>query len=149
MTAPAAAVTAVDALALPPVEDDHDTAGFFAAARRGELAVKVCDACGSVLHLPRQWCTCGSAESSWQTVAGRGALHSWTVTEHQIHPAFPVPYTVVLVDLDEVAARFVGMLPGRPEGLRVGLPLRVRFDRAPDGTTLPQWELVPDDEPAG
>ena len=58
-----------------------------------------------------------------------------------MHPAFPVPYTVVLVDADDADARFVGMLPGRPD-LQVGDAMRVRFDQAPDGTALPQWELV-------
>jgi uncharacterized OB-fold protein len=131
----------VDSLPLLPVEDDRDTGGFFEAARRGVLVVKVCSACGQVLHLPRQHCfACGSALSQWRPVRGTGRLHSWTVVEHQVHPAFPVPYTVVLVDLDDVEARFVGMLPGRPE-LQPGVGLTVRFDQVPDGTVLPQWDL--------
>ena len=136
----------VAGLPLAPVEDDPDTAGYFAAARRGELAVKGCRACGAVLHLPRALCpVCGSADTAWRPVAGHGRLYSWTTAEHQVHPAFPVPYTVVLVDLDEVPARLVGVLPGRQEQLQVGQPMRVRFDQTPDGTTLPSWE--PDEEP--
>jgi uncharacterized OB-fold protein len=126
---------------LLPVVDDPDTSGFFEAARRGELAVKECVTCGQLLHLPRQRCfACGGGDTRWTAVPGTGRLHSWTVVEHQVHPAFPVPYTVVLVDADAVEARFVGMLPGRPD-LQVGAPVRVRFDTAPDGTALPQWEL--------
>jgi uncharacterized protein len=132
----------VDSLPLLPVVDDHDTGGFFEAAARGELVVKKCAACGQVLHLPRAHCfSCGGSDTVWHPIAGTGTLHGWTVAEHQVHPAFPVPYTVILVDADDVEARFVGMLPGRPD-LHVGDALRVRFDQAPDGTALPQWELA-------
>jgi len=124
---------------LVPVDDDVDTGGFFAAARRGELVVRRCDGCDAVLHLPRAYChACGSWEGRWQPVAGTGTVHSWTVVEHQVHPAYPVPYTVVLVQLDAVAARFVGHLPGRVD-LRAGQPMRVWFEHLDDGVVLPQW----------
>lgn len=123
---------------LLPVDDDVDTGGFFAAARRGELAIRRCDGCGAVLHLPRAYChTCGSWEGRWAPVAGTGTLHSWTVVEHQVHPAYPVPHTIVLVQLDDLAARLVGWLPGRP-ALRPGQAMRVWFEEL-DGAVLPQW----------
>jgi uncharacterized OB-fold protein len=121
-----------------PVTDDRDTAGFWEAARRHELAVLACQECEAVLHMPRAYCHhCGSWSVAWRKVAGRGSLRSWTVVDHQSHPAFPVPYTVVLVQLDDVAARLVGWLPGRP-ALTPGQPLRVWFEEV-DGTVLPQW----------
>jgi uncharacterized protein len=123
---------------LLPVDDDVDTGGFFAAARRGQLAIRRCNGCDAVLHLPRAYChACGSWEGRWAPVAGTGTLHSWTVVEHQVHPAFPVPYTVVLVQLDDVAARLVGWLPDRPP-LAPGQPMRVWFEEL-DGAVLPQW----------
>jgi hypothetical protein len=124
---------------LLPVVDDLDTGGFFVAARRGELVVRRCAGCDALLHLPRAYChTCGSWEGRWSPVAGTATLHSWTVVEHQVHPAYPVPYTVVLVELDDAAARFVGHLPGRPE-LAPGLPMRVWFEELDEGAVLPQW----------
>src|SRR5205085_7045434 len=102
---------------LLPETGDHDTGGFFAAAAREELAVCACAACGAVLHLPRAWCDrCGHWGTVWRTVAGRGRLYSWTTVEHQVHRAFPVPYTIVLVEPDDAPeARLVGYLPGRPD----------------------------------
>jgi len=123
-----------------PVDDDIDTGGFFEAARRHELAIRMCDRCGATLHMPRVYChTCGSWESSWHTVAGRGRVYSWTTVEHQVHPAYPVPYTVVLIQLDDVPARLVGYLPGAPE-LADGQPMQVTFETLDDGVVLPQWE---------
>jgi uncharacterized OB-fold protein len=122
-----------------PVDDDLDTAGFFAAARRQKLAIRVCDRCGTVLHMPRAYCrACGSWEGHWQPVSGHGRVYSWTTVEHQVHPAFPVPYTVVLIQLDDVPARLVGYLPGAPE-LAEGQAMKVWFETVDDGVVLPQW----------
>ena len=120
--------------ALQPVVDDHDTGGFFAAAQRGELAVQACSSCGAWLHVPRAYCRhCGSWETEWRPVAGTGTVHSWTVADHQVHPAYPVPYTIVLVDVDDApGVRLLGHLPGAPD-LRAGMPMRVRFDELADG----------------
>ena len=135
---------------LRPETDDHDTGGFFAAAAREELAVCACAACGAVLHLPRAYCArCGSWDTVWRTVAGRGRLYSWTTVEHQVHRSFPVPYTIVLVELDDAPeARLVGYLPGRPE-LTAGMAMRVWFEPVDDeGTLLPQWIPEPEIEGA-
>ena len=124
-----------------PVTDDPDSAGFWAAAQRGELVLRVCADCGRVLHLPKAFCHgCRGWNTGWRATPGRGRLYSLTVVEHQVHPAFPVPYTIVLVELDgSGGARLLGRLPGRHD-LEIGTPMRVRFEDLRDGTVLPQWE---------
>jgi hypothetical protein len=131
---------------LLPVDDDPDTAGFFEAARRHELVIRRCNGCDAVLHMPRAYChRCRSWEGRWAPVDGRGSVHSWTVVEHQVHPAYPVPYTVVLVDLDDLpGTRLVGRLDGRPS-LRLGQPMCVTYAELDDGVVLPQWEPAIDD----
>ena len=76
----------------------------------------MCNGCDAVLHVPVAYChRCGSWDTRWQVVAGTGRLYSWTVVAHQVHPAYPVPYTIVLVELDDhPEARLVGQLPGPP-----------------------------------
>ena len=125
---------------LLPVDDDRDTGGFWQAARRHELVVRVCDGCGVVLHVPRAYChACRSWEGHWQPVSGRGRVYSWTTVDHQVHPAYPVPYTVVLVELeDHPSVRLVGSLPGAPE-LAEGQAMQVWFEELEDGVVLPQW----------
>jgi len=125
---------------LAPVTDDHDSAGFWEAAARHELVVRVCSACGTTLHLPRARCfRCGSFAGEWQARSGEGRLYSWTTVTHQVHPAYPVPYTVVLVELvDDPAVRLVGSLPGRPQ-LEIGQPMTVAYERRGNGTVIPQW----------
>jgi uncharacterized protein len=122
---------------LLPVDDDLDTGPFFAAARRGELVIQRCNGCDAVLHMPRAYCReCGSWDTRWQPVSGRASLYSWTVVAHQVHPAYPAPYTVVLVKLDDCGANLVGSLPGTPE-LQIGQPMQVWFEDV--GVVRPNW----------
>jgi hypothetical protein len=54
-----------------------------------------------------------------------------------------VPYTIVLVDLDDApGVRLLGNLPGSPD-LRAGMAMQVRFDHLNDGVVLPNWEPAP------
>jgi len=133
---------------LLPVDDDLDTGGFFEAARRGELALRRCNGCDAVLHVPRMYCRhCGSFEGRWEAVDGRATLQSWTVVTHQVHPAYPVPYTIVLVDVDAVpGTRLVGRIDGRPD-LTAGMALDVWFEQlgVRDGRPV----VVPNWRPAG
>ena len=127
--------------ATPP--HDHDSAGYLEATQRGELAVQVCRPAGHVLHLPRGYChRCDTFDVTWRPVAPTATVHTWTTVEHAVDPAFPVPYTIVLVEVDELpGVRFVGHLSGRPE-LTVGTPMAARFERGADGSRVPTWELA-------
>jgi uncharacterized OB-fold protein len=137
----------VTALKLLPFDTDLDTGGFFEAARRGEVAVRRCNGCDAVLHVPRAYCRhCGSWDGRWEAVDGAATLHSWTVVAHQVHPAYPVPYTVVLVDLDALpGTRLAGRIDGEPE-LAAGMPLEVWFETLgeTDGrpVVVPNWRPV-------
>jgi uncharacterized OB-fold protein len=130
-------------MGLIPVDDDPDTGGYFEAARRGELAVRRCDGCDRILHLPRPYCRdCGSWEGRWETVPGSGTLYSWTAVTHQVHPMQEVPYTIILVQLDaHPAVRFIGRLDGTPQ-LIPGQPVEAYIEYA-DGVALPNWRLCP------
>jgi uncharacterized OB-fold protein len=130
---------------LLPVVDDIDTRGFFDAARSGEVAIRMCNGCDAVLHMPRAYCHyCGSWDGRWQTVAGRGTVYSWTVVEHRVHPAFPVPYTILLVELDDLpGTRLMGHLAGAP-AVSVGQRVEAWFETLDEdgAVVLPQWRLL-------
>lgn len=129
---------------LVPLDDDIDTGPFFQAAKRGELVIQRCNGCDAVLHVPRAYCHfCGSWETRWQPVPGRAALYTWSVVSHQVHPAYPPPYTVVVVKLDETRANLIGSIPGAPE-LRAGQPMEVWFEELREGVVLPNWRPVSD-----
>jgi uncharacterized OB-fold protein len=80
----------------------------------------------------------------WRDVTPRGRARSWTVVEHQVHPLFPTPYTVVLIDIDDCpGVRMIGYLPGRAD-LDENTVLHADFEdlgHDPEGnpTVLPRW----------
>ncbi len=123
-----------------PETGDIDTAGFWDAAREGRLVARMCATCGAVLHLPRAYCSeCGRWEGRWEELPGSGRLHSWTVVHHQVHPAYPVPYTIVLVDVDGVeGVRLLGRIDGECD-LRADQPMHVWFEEVAEDVFLPQW----------
>ncbi len=129
-------------MAVLPVVDDLDTAGFFRAAADGRLAVCRCAGCGAVLHMPVGYCRhCGAFAPQWTEVSPAGRIYSYTVVTHQVHPDFPVPYTVILVELDELPeVRLAGRLDGRPE-VYIGQPVTADFTTPADGVALPTWRL--------
>jgi uncharacterized OB-fold protein len=69
-------------------------------------------------------------------------VHSWTVAHHPFHPAFAgdLPYTLVIVDLDE-GPRALGRYRGEAP-LALGLPVRVGFEGGHEGVPLPFFESL-------
>jgi len=124
-----------------PNDTDRETAGFFAAAAEGRLVFRACQDCDHALHPPTDHCPhCGGWNTAWRDAKGSGTLYSWTTVTHQIHPAFPAPYTLVVVELDDAPeVRLVGRVDGTPE-LAAGQPMQVWFEKLEGGPTLPQWK---------
>jgi len=125
-----------------PIFDDIDTGGFFRAAADGQLAVRRCASCETVLHMPVGYCrNCGSFEGHWSPVVPQGRIYSYTVVTHQVHPDFPVPYTVLLIELDDVPeVRLVGRLEGRQD-VRIGQRVVADFIPVADDAAFPTWRL--------
>ena len=125
---------------LYPAEWDRDTGPFFAAARDRRLVWQRCNGCGRGNHVPAPGCRfCGGTDLNWVAARGTGRLYAWTTVAHQVHPAWPVPYTVVIVALDEAPeVRLTGWLPGAPD-LHEGQPMQVWFEEIGQDRILPNW----------
>jgi hypothetical protein len=120
-----------------------DTQPYWDGLHQGRLRLQRCADCGKPRHYPRPVCdACYSMNVAWMDASGNGRVHSWTVTHHAFHPGFKpdLPYTLVTVDLDEGVRMQAQLrrLDGRE--LRIGLPVRVAFDRATEALTLPVFE---------
>lgn len=126
-----------------PVTDDPDTAGLWHAAAEGRIAVKLCSECRRVLHPPRGHCSdCGSWRVEWADASTAGRLYASTIVEHQVHPAFPTPYTIFLIDVDKPhGLRLCGRANGRIH-LAVGQIMEAWFEPLENGVAIPQWRPV-------
>jgi uncharacterized OB-fold protein len=96
-----------------------------------------CKTCGTLFVPPRPICIrCHGADMIWVETEGRGKLSAFTCIA--IGPPFMIaegydrkhPYCSGVVELDEgvrVVARIEGVDTTKPEGIKVGMPLTVRF----------------------
>jgi uncharacterized OB-fold protein len=122
----------------------RDTEFFWAGTRVGELRIQRCAACGALRHPPGPLCPeCGTAsDGDYVRAAGTGEVYSYVVHHHPPVPGKTLPIVIALVRLAE-GVRMVGELRGAaPEEVRIGLPVRVEFDRVDDDLTLPMWRVV-------
>jgi len=117
-------------------------APFWEAARRHELVVQRCGACGARRFPAREICTrCLSREAGWERVSGRGTVFSVAIVHQALHPGFvaDVPYAVVVVELEEGPRIVSNLLGVTPHDVRIGLPVEVVFEDATPEVTLPKF----------
>jgi len=110
-----------------------ELAPFYQGAQRGELVLQRCRSCGTHRFPPRELCS---------PVSGRGEIFSFNVMHQVYHPGFAgeVPYAVVLVKLEEgpkITSNLVGLAPS---DIRIGMKVRVVFERISDEVTLPKFQ---------
>ncbi len=144
------------------VEDvDKENLDYFKYCAAGDFRLQQGKQSGLLRYPPMTACPwTRDREYEWVSVAGRGAVHSYTEIHHAIQPAFRehVPYMLLLVDLDtqkgepteHEALRVAGNLV-TPDGTlappdmikRVGIGTRMRmvFSAVTDGLALPQWTI--------
>ncbi len=121
------------------------TQPYWDGLNEGRLRLQCCADCGKLRHYPRPVCdACFSMNATWQDASGNGRVHSWTVTHHAFHPGWKadLPYTLVTVDLDEGVRMQAQLRRLDASELRIGLPVRVAYEKATEGLTLPVFEPV-------
>jgi uncharacterized OB-fold protein len=122
-------------------------APFWAGIRDGELHAQQCDSCGRYQHYPRLVCRyCHSQSLTWRTLAGEGAVYSFSVV-HRAPDAFRsiVPYVVAVIDLDEGLRMATRVVTTEPAQVRIGSRVRVTYTAeagAQSAVPLPLFELV-------
>jgi uncharacterized OB-fold protein len=116
---------------------------YWVAARRHELTLPYCTACGVFHYYPRAACPhCLSGALEWRRVSGRGRLHTFTIV-HRGPKDFPLgtPYVLAMVELDEgprLMTNLVGVAAD-PAAVRIGMPVEVVFMDVSDAAALPHF----------
>jgi len=116
---------------------------FYEYCKKHELRFQRCTDCGTWRHVPRDMCAqCGSFNWEWAKSAGKGTVFSWTTAMQPMLPQFAdlVPYSPVVIEMDE-GVRLVSWLTDvPPDDLRLGLPVEVVFDDVTPEVTLPKFK---------
>lgn len=115
---------------------------WFDAAREQRLLYQQCADCGAIPSYPRAICpACWSPTLDEKSSRGRGTVYSFTVQYRPGAPAFAedVPYTLVLVDLEEGFRMLADLRGADPETVAIGLPVEIFFDQIDAETVLPRF----------
>ena len=126
-------------------QPDELTQPFWDAAAENKLVIQRCQDCQFWSHPPRIMCNkCHSLNQKYEQVSGKGRPYSWAVMHMQSITGFEdrVPYTTLLVELEEQPKLLLlSYMDGSDEGLKVGQPCEVYFEKVED-FTLPQFRVL-------
>jgi uncharacterized OB-fold protein len=87
-----------------------------------------------------------SHQWTWEISSGRGRLHSWTITHQPLMRDFaePVPYAVVVVEMEEGVRIVSGVRGLELSRLDLDLPVEVVFETVAEGVRFPFFRPRPD-----
>ena len=121
------------------------TEPYWDGARRHELLLQRCSACGKVWHPPLPLCPeCHSSAVEWMAASGRGRVYTYTVVYHATHAAMAdkVPYISALIELEEGPRVLTNLRNCTEDDVQIGMPVIVLFEELTDEITLPQFAPV-------
>jgi len=99
----------------------------------GELAYQWSPAANRAVFYPRVVCPfSGSDRLEWRVSSGLGTVYATTVT----HPREGAPYNVALIDCDEGFRLMSRVEEIAPDGVRIGMRVRLRIHRPGGGEPL-------------
>lgn len=139
-------MSAGDASVTKPVPvPDAITAPFWEAANRGVLAIQHCRACERYIHPPAAVCPeCQYPDLGFREVSGKARVYTHTVVRDNVTQGFAAdePYVIGIIELveQERLVLVANVVNVAPEDVRIGMPLRVTFERLNDEIALPQFE---------
>ena len=126
----------------PPKPLPHATATsapFWEGLRAGEVRIQRCEACRAWVFYPRTNCPhCLSPRLAWQTVAGTGRLHAFTIARLPTAPFFvdETPQRLAIVELDE-GVRMASTLVGVDDDeIAIGMRLAPVFEPTAGGESV-------------
>jgi uncharacterized OB-fold protein len=128
-----------------PSETDRP---YWEAAAAGVLRMQTCRACARKFFPPSRRCRhCGTAETDWTDLSGRGRIWSWVVFHRRYFPDMPPPYTVLRVQLDEGPLLCANLVDAAGRAPAIDTDVRVVF-RDAGALLLPYFTFAePDRNP--
>lgn len=110
-------------------------------ARHWQL--QCCDACGAFQYPPAPGCSsCLSMAMTWKPLSGRARLVTWTVFHRQYLPAYPAPYNVIAVKLEEGPIFISNLEESMPDATSIGKNVELVYSTMADGVVLPRFKFT-------
>ena len=121
----------------------RDAVFFWEGAKRDELRIQRCNACGTLHHPPRPMCNaCHATDMGHRVMSGRGKVYSWIKPVYPPMPMFDEGLVVALVNLDEGPRIMSNIREIAFEDITRDMPVEVFFEPVKDGFKVPQFRPV-------
>lgn len=125
---------------------DESNAPHWQGAKAREVRVQKCSDCARLRYPPARHCAdCLSEKSEWIAVSGKGEVWSHCTFHRAYFKGFEqdVPYTVVLVKLDEGPMLYSNLLTVARSEVRPGMRVRAVFEDVTSDVTLIKFQPDP------
>jgi uncharacterized protein len=127
-------------LILPEIDDVNSP--YWDGAKERKLRLQRCTRCRQLRYPISTVCpNCLSDELEWETVSGRGEVYTFGVFRHRYNESWGdrVPYAVAIVRLEEGPFVISDLVGVDVDDVRIGMPVRVRFEAATPEVTVPRF----------
>ncbi|OVZ59476.1 hypothetical protein CDO44_12815 [Pigmentiphaga sp. NML080357] len=127
---------------LPRPDIYAKTRPFWDAANEGRLLLQRCKDTGKCQWFPRSGSVyTGKRNIEWVESSGRGTVYSWTLSVapwpgHESR----APYLCAYVELEEGVRILANLFNVEPEGVRIGMPVKLMWERLSDEFNYPAFE---------
>jgi uncharacterized OB-fold protein len=128
--------------ARPAPVPDPETAPYWEAAVAHELRLPRCAKCGHYEWVPKPRCSACLADAlEWVKVSGRGTVFSFAIMRETFIKAFPPPYVVAQVELEEQPGLVLiaNIVDAEVGDVAIGQPVEVTFDDRSAEVSIPQF----------
>ena len=119
---------------IPPPAVSIETKPFWDAAAQGRFLIGRCTDCGKAYWYPRAICPhCFSSKTVLEESPGEGVIYTYSVLRRS-----PTgPYAIGYVTLNEGPAVLTNFVDVAPDGLAIGMKVKVRFQPTEGGPPVP------------
>ena len=114
---------------------------FFVGLSQGKLLGSRCTACATIFATPRGHCMECGGPTAWQEMPLTGRIHTFTTCYYGGEQFLDeTPFTLILVEFDEVHTLFLSRLRGAdPRTVRIGQPVVAHFAKTPTFKVTDVW----------
>src|SRR5579862_1330677 len=128
----------------PLPEIDLDNVEFWDSVKQHGMKLQHCLDCGYWRYYPGPIChRCGSFNTEWSPVSGRGKIYTRTVV-YRAPEAFmsDTPYVYAIVELEEGPMLPTNIVGIDPEQVEIGMDVEVTYDDVTPDVTLFKFKPV-------
>ena len=119
------------------------SAPYWEGCRNGKLRLQYCQACERHQFYPRSLCSqCLGDTLEWRDASGYGRIASFTVIHRGLTPAYPAPYVVALIDLEEGPRMMSNIIDAEATDISVGDEVTVAFAAWSEEIDLPVFRIA-------